>query len=54
MKAIHLMCGRQENSDIIFGPERHFGWHSCSAPWNYKLSFLLSILRPPRTHNSAG
>jgi len=23
------MCGPQEDSDIMFGPVRHFGWHSC-------------------------
>jgi len=26
MKASHSMCGPHEDSDIIFGPVRHFGW----------------------------
>jgi len=26
MKVSHSMCGPHKDSDIIFGPVRHFGW----------------------------
>jgi len=26
MKVSHSMCDPHEDSDIIFGPVRHFGW----------------------------
>jgi len=26
MKVRHAMCGPHEDSDITFGPVRHFGW----------------------------
>jgi len=31
MEVSHSMCGPHEDTDIIFGPVRHFGWHSCST-----------------------
>ena len=43
MKAIHSMCGPHEDTDIIFCTVRHFGWHSCSAPFVASMLLLMSF-----------
>jgi len=37
----HSMCGPHQDSDIICGSVRYFGWHSCSPPFHHKLSVAL-------------
>jgi len=43
MEVRHSTCGPHEDTDIIFGPVRHFGWHSCSTPSFHKLSAALNV-----------
>jgi len=42
MKASHSMCGPHQDSDIICGSARYFGWHSCCTPSYHKLSVAFS------------
>ena len=44
MKVRYSTCGPHEESDINFGPVRHFGWYSCSTYLYLKLSVALNSL----------
>jgi len=44
MKVPHSMCGPHEDSDIIFGPTRNFGWNSFSIALHHKLYVTLTFL----------
>jgi len=41
MKLSHSKCSPREDTDIIFGPVGHFGWHSCFTPSYHKFSVAL-------------
>jgi len=53
MKISHSMCGPYEDTDIIFGPVRHFGWHSCSTPSYHKHILLVSLSHSLSQHSVA-
>lgn len=50
MKVSQSVCDAHEDTDIIYGSVRHFGWHSCSTPLYHKLSTALIFLHTSLSH----